>query len=185
MQKVYVFLATGFEEVEALTVVDILRRGGIDCKTVSVMEQKTVTSSHNVTVEADCLFSEISGDADMLVLPGGIPGTPNLVAHKGLCDMLQAHNEAGKWLAAVCAAPTVLGGLGILDGRQATCFPSKMDELICGEKKTDSVVMDGNVITSRGMGTCIDFGLKLLELLDSREAAVKIGKAIVYLEQDA
>lgn len=185
MQKVYVFLATGFEEVEALTVVDILRRGGMDCKTVSVMEQKAVTSSHNVTVEADCMFSEIADDADMLVLPGGIPGTPNLAAHKGLCDMLQAHNQAGKWLAAVCAAPTVLGGLGILDGRQATCFPSKMDELICGEKKTDSVVVDKNVITSRGMGTCIDFGLKLLELLDTRETAVKIGKAIVYLEQDA
>lgn len=181
MSKAYVFLATGFEEVEALTVVDLLRRGGVDCKTVSVMEEQQVTSSHNVTVTADCMFSEISNDADLLVLPGGIPGTPNLAAHEGLCRMIHEQNAAGKWLAAVCAAPTVFGGLGILDGKKATCFPSKMDELICGEKLTDNVVVDGNVITSRGMGTCIDFGLKLLELIKSKEEAEKVGKAIVYL----
>lgn len=181
MSKVYVFLASGFEEVEALTVVDLLRRAGIDCRMVSVMDEKRVTSSHKVTVEADFMFSEIRDDADLLVLPGGIPGTPNLAAHKGLCDMLKAHNEAGKWIGAVCAAPTVLGSLGILEGKKATCFPGKMEELVCGEKLTDSVVVDGNIITSRGMGTCIDFGLKMIELLDSKETANRIGKAIVYL----
>lgn len=182
MSRVYVFLATGYEEVEALTVVDLLRRAGIDCRTVSVMEDKTVTSSHNVTVTADMLFSEIADDADMLVLPGGIPGTPNLAAHKGLGELLKRQFQAGRWVAAVCAAPTVLGGLGILDGKKATCFPGKMEELICGEKLTDSVVVDGNVITSRGMGTCIDFGLKMIEVLDSAETAAKIGKAIVYCQ---
>lgn len=180
MSKVYVFLATGFEEVEALTVVDLLRRAGVDCQTVSVMEEKQVTSSHNVTVTADVLFSEISDDADMLVLPGGIPGTPNLAAHKELGELLKRQFQSGKWVAAVCAAPTVLGSLGILDGKKATCFPGKMEELICGEKLKDSVVVDGNVITSRGMGTCIDFGLKMIEVLDSAETAERIGKAIVY-----
>lgn len=180
MSKVYVFLATGYEEIEALTVVDLLRRAGIDCQTVSVTGAKQVTSSHNVTVTADVLFSEITDDADMLVLPGGIPGTPNLAAHQELGELLKKQFSAGKWVAAVCAAPTVLGGLGILDGKKATCFPGKMDELICGEKLTDGVVVDGNVITSRGMGTCIDFGLKMIEVLDSKESADKIGKAIVY-----
>lgn len=180
MSKVYVFLATGYEEIEALTVVDLLRRAGIDCQTVSVMETKQVTSSHNVTVTADLLFSEIEENADMLVLPGGIPGTPNLAAHKELGVLLKNQFQAGRWVAAVCAAPTVLGGLGILDGKRATCFPSKMPELICGEKVTDSVVVDGNVITSRGMGTCIEFGLKMIEVLKSKDAADEIGKKIVY-----
>ncbi len=180
MSKVYVFLATGFEEIEALTVVDLLRRAKLDCKMVSVMNDRQVTSSHNVTVTADYLFSEIADDADMLVLPGGIPGTPNLAAHEGLCQMLQRYQKAGKWLAAVCAAPTVLGGLGILDGKCATCYPGKMEELICGQKLTESVVVDGNVITSRGMGTCIDFGLKLIELLTSKDKADEIANAIVY-----
>lgn len=180
MSRVYVFLATGFEEIEALTVVDLLRRAGVDCRTVSVMEERQVTSSHNVTVTADALFSEITDDADMLVLPGGIPGTPNLAAHEGLGVLLKKQFQAGKWVAAVCAAPTVLGALGILDGKRATCYPGKMEELVCGEKLTDPVVVDGNVITSRGMGTCIDFGLKMIEVLDSAEAAEKIEKAIVY-----
>lgn len=181
MKKVYLFFATGFEEVEALTVVDILRRGNVDCKTVSVTGDYDVTSSHAVTVRADLLFDEQSlEDADMLVLPGGVPGTPNLKAHAGLKKLIESYHEAGKYLAAVCAAPTVYGEMGLLEGKNATCYPGMEDGLVGAVKKTDSVVCDGQFITSRGMGTCVDFGLALLGKLTDEETAQTIGKKIVY-----
>jgi len=181
MKKAYVFLATGFEEVEALTVVDILRRGNVDCKTVSVMGDYDVTSSHMVTVRADLLFDEKDlQDGDMLILPGGVPGTPNLKAHKGLHELILKYKESGKYLAAVCAAPTVYGQMGLLEGKDATCFPGMEDGLIGANKLTDKVVQDGQFITSRGMGTCIDFGLKLLALLTDEKTADEIAAKIVY-----
>ncbi len=185
MSKAYLFFATGFEEVEALTVVDILRRGGVDCKTVSVTGDYDVTSSHGITIRADLLFDEQDlGDADMLILPGGIPGTPNLKAHAGLNLLIDRYHEAGKYLAAVCAAPTVYGEKGLLKGKKATCFPGLEDGLIGADKKTDKVVCDGQFITSRGMGTCVDFGLTLLEKLTDADNARTIGKKIVYYVSD-
>lgn len=182
MKKVYLFFAEGFEEVEALTVVDILRRGGIDCKTVSVTGDYDVTSSHAVTVRADLLFDETDlSDADMLVLPGGIPGTPNLRAHKGLEKLILDYHAAGKYLAAVCAAPTVYGEMGLLKGKNATCYPSCEDGLIGANFLEDRVVCDGQFITSRGMGTCVEFGLALLEKLTDKETATTIGKKIIFL----
>ncbi|MDE5778288.1 MAG: DJ-1/PfpI family protein [Lachnospiraceae bacterium] len=179
--KAYLFLATGFEEVEALTVLDILRRGGVECDTVSIMGDYDVTSSHAVTVRADLLFDEKElTDGDMLILPGGIPGTPNLKAHEGLAKLINTYKDAGKYLAAVCAAPTVYGEMGLLEGKNATCFPGLEDGLKGANHKTDKVVTDGQFITSRGMGTCIDFGLTLLTLLDSEEKADEIAKKIVY-----
>lgn len=181
MKTAYLFLATGFEEVEALTVVDILRRGNVDCKTVSVMGDYDVTSSHMVTVRADLLFDEKElNDADMIILPGGIPGTPNLKAHKGLNELILKYQKAGKYLAAVCAAPTVYGEMGLLEGKNATCYPGMEDGLIGANKLTDKVVQDGQFITSRGMGTCIDFGLKLLALLSDEKHADEIAAKIVY-----
>ncbi len=181
MKKVYLFLATGFEEVEALTVVDILRRGGVDCKTVSVTGDYDVTSSHMVTVRADLLFDEADfSDGEMLVMPGGVPGTPNLKAHEGLAKLIRQYKEAGKDLAAVCAAPTIYGEMGLLEGKNATCFPGMEDGLIGANKLTDNVVCDGQFITSRGMGTCIDFGLSLLARLTDQDKAQEIGKKIVY-----
>lgn len=181
MKTAYLFFATGFEEVEALTVLDILRRGGVDCKTVSVMGDYDVISSHMVTVRADLLFEETDlTDGDMLILPGGIPGTPNLKAHSGLADLIKQYKDGGKYLAAVCAAPTVYGEMGLLEGRNATCYPGLEDGLIGANKLTDKVVCDGQFITSRGMGTCIDFGLKLLSLLESQEKADEIAEKIVY-----
>lgn len=181
MKTAYLFLATGFEEVEALTVLDILRRGGVDCKTVSIMGEYDVTSSHNVTVRADLLFEEkdLSG-GDMIILPGGIPGTPNLKAHKGLEKLILQYKEASKYLAAVCAAPTVYGERGLLEGKNATCYPGMEDGLLGANKLTDKVVQDGQFITSRGMGTCIDFGLKLLSLLENEALAEEIASKIVY-----
>lgn len=179
--RAYLFLATGFEEVEALTVLDILRRGGVECDTVSIMGDYDVTSSHAVTVRADLLFDEKDlTDGDILILPGGIPGTPNLKAHAGLAKLINTYNDAGKYLAAVCAAPTVYGEMGLLEGKNATCFPGLEDGLKGANHKTDKVVTDGQFITSRGMGTCIDFGLTLLTLLDSEEKADEIAKKIVY-----
>jgi 4-methyl-5(b-hydroxyethyl)-thiazole monophosphate biosynthesis len=181
MKKAYLFFATGFEEVEALTVVDILRRGGVDCKTVSVTGDYDVTSSHAVTVRADLLFEEQSlEDGDMLILPGGIPGTPNLKAHAGLDKLIRQYYEAGKYLAAVCAAPTVYGEKGLLQGRKATCFPGMESGLVGAEHSEDKVVCDGQFITSRGMGTCIDFGLTLLAKLTDEANAQTVGKKIVY-----
>lgn len=181
MKKAYLFLATGFEEVEALTVVDILRRGKVDCKTVSIMGDYDVTSSHMVTVRADLLFDEQDlSDGDMIILPGGIPGTPNLKAHKGLGELILKYKDAGKYLAAVCAAPTVYGEMGLLEGKNATCYPGMQDGLLGANKLTDKVVQDGQFITSRGMGTCVDFGLKLLSLLENETLADEIAKKIVY-----
>ncbi|MGN0368226.1 MAG: DJ-1 family glyoxalase III [Wujia sp.] len=179
MSKVNIFLANGFEEIEALTVVDILRRGGVEVSMVSVTGQLEVTGSHHITVKADCLFDDMEA-AEVLVLPGGIPGTPNLKAHEGLCALLRAHYEAGKMVAAICAAPTVFGALGFLEGRTATCFPGMEDGLAGATHSTQKVVVDGNVVTSRGMGTAMDFGLKLLELLKDEETAKALAHKIVY-----
>lgn len=181
MKKAYLFLATGFEEVEALTVLDILRRGKVDCKTVSVMGDYDVTSSHMVTVRADLLFDEKDlSDGDMIILPGGIPGTPNLKAHKGLEKLILKYQEDGKYLAAVCAAPTVYGEMGLLEGKNATCYPGMEDGLVGANKLTDKVVQDGQFITSRGMGTCVDFGLKLLSILENETLSEEIARKIVY-----
>lgn len=182
MKKAYLFFATGFEEVEALTVLDILRRANVDCKTVSIVGDYDVTSSHGVTVRADLLFDEKDlTDADMIILPGGIPGTPNLRAHKGLEKLILQYHEEGKYLAAVCAAPTIYGEMGLLKGKKATCFPTLEDGLIGAEWLEEKVVCDGQFITSRGMGTCIDFGLTILSKLTDEETAKTIGKKIVYL----
>ena len=126
MKKVYVFLAEGFEEMEAVTPVDLLRRvnpEAVEVKLVSVTGDKAVTGAHGITYQADLLFEEMEDDADMLVLPGGMPGTTNLMAHEGLAELLVKHYEARKWVAAICAAPMVLGALGIVMGRWATIYP--------------------------------------------------------------
>lgn len=181
MKKAYLFFSTGFEEVEALTVVDILRRGGVDCKTVSIMGDYDVTSSHAITIRADLLFDEQDlSDADMLIMPGGIPGTPNLKAHKGLEKLILQYKEQGKYLAAVCAAPTIYGEMGLLEGKNATCYPGMEKGLLGANHLTDKVVSDGQFITSRGMGTCIDFGLTLLAKLTSEENADEVAGKIVY-----
>lgn len=182
MKKAYLFFATGFEEVEALTVVDLLRRASVECKTVSVTGSYEVTSSHNVTVRADLLFEEANlSDGDMIILPGGIPGTPNLKAHKGLADLILEYHKDGKYLAAVCAAPTIYGEMGLLEGKKATCFPTLEDGLVGATWLEQPVVCDGQFITSRGMGTSIDFGLSILSKLADEETAKTIGKKIVYL----
>ena len=152
MKKVYVFLAEGFEEMEAVTPIDLLRRAGVDAKLVSVTGNRAVTGAHGVTYLADLLFEEIEEDADMLVLPGGLPGTTNLQAHEGLTKLLLKQHEAHKWVAAICAAPMVLGALGIVKDRHATIYPGIEDKLIGAAPLTDEVVVDGKRDKARILG---------------------------------
>lgn len=181
MSKVYVFLADGFEEIEGLTVVDLLRRAKIDTEMVSIMETKQVKGSHGIEVSADSMFADHDyADADILVLPGGMPGTLNLGNHEGLCELLKKHYGEDKKIAAICAAPSVFGQLGFLNGRVATCYPgfeSKLEgAIVCATK----VAVDGNVTTAKGMGAAIDFSLKLIEQLTSKETASEISEGIIY-----
>ena len=153
MEKAYIFLADGFEEIEGLTVVDILRRAGVEIQMVSIMGRKELTGSHGIPVVADAVFEEVDfSDGTLFVLPGGMPGTKRLAAHGGLAAFLKEKNAEGKRLAAICAAPSVLGGLGLLEGRRAACYPGFEEALTGAEVSFDPVVVCGNVTTSRGDG---------------------------------
>lgn len=180
MKKVYIFLAEGFEEMEAVTPLDLLRRVGIDAKLVSITGSKFVTGAHGVTYQADLLFDEIDPDADALVLPGGMPGTTNLMQHTALATLLMQQYDARKWVCAICAAPMVLGALGITMGRKATIYPGMEEHLIGAFPSTDAVCVDGNVVTSRAPGTAIPFALKLVELLTDAATAERLTADIVY-----
>ena len=181
MCKVLAFLADGLEEVECLAVVDVLRRADIDVTLVSMSGNKQVTGSHGITIVADALYGETNPqEADLLFLPGGMPGTNYLRDHEGLAELLKKQYEAGKWVAAICAAPSVFGGLGFLKDRKATSYPGCLDGIPVGEYTEEPVAVDGNVVTSRGVGTAIAFALKLIEVLISKEKADEIAASIVY-----
>ena len=180
MAKVYVFLSPGFEEVEAVGVVDILRRANVEVDMVSIGDTLEVTSTRNVTIRADIMFNQIQAEVDMLVLPGGIPGAPNLSLHEGLASLILTYNNMDKYLAAICAAPTVYGKMGLLKGKNATCYPGHGADLHGANIVLEEVVGDGKFITSRGMGTTIPFALKLVEVLVSAEEAKRIKDAILY-----
>ena len=177
---VYVFFAEGFEEVEALTTVDLIRRSGAELRTVSVMDKKQVTGSHGITMETDLLFEETETPADMLILPGGMPGTRNLGAHEGLCRMLEEQNEKKGWLAAICAAPSVFANLGFLKDKKATSYPGAVTGQDCEAYLEEEVVSDAHIVTSRGVGTAIPFALRLVEILKGTEAADQIAESIIY-----
>lgn len=181
MKRIWAFLAEGFEEVEALTVVDILRRAKYEVTTVSITEDLFVTSSHNVVIKADKKMTELESELpDVVFLPGGMPGTLSLGAHEGLKNIILNATEAGKIMAAVCAAPSVYGEMGLLKSRKATCYPGFEDKLLGAEYQDEQVVVDGTFVTSQGMGTCIPLGLKLVELLSSEEMAAQIKNSIRY-----
>ncbi len=181
MEKVYVFLAEGFEEIEGLTVVDILRRAQVETRTVSIMGRAQVTGSHGIEVKADGVFEELDlTDGTLYVLPGGMPGTKYLGAHEGLAELLKRADREGKRIAAICAAPSVLGGLGLLQGRTAVCYPGFEDKLTGAEVTGNPVEVSGNVTTSRGMGTAIPFALSLVSQLKDPETADELGKGIIW-----
>lgn len=183
MSKVSIFLADGFEEIEGLTVVDLLRRADIDIEMVSITGCLTIHGAHGIDVSADVLFENADFSAtELFVLPGGMPGTLNLKAHEALGELLTAAFKAGKYVAAICAAPIVLGHLGILKGKKATCYPAADLEaqLTGAEHLPVPVVTDGNVITSRGMGTAIEFAAVLIAKLKNQETADELLESIVY-----
>ncbi len=175
MKKIFIHFADGFEEIEALAPVDILRRAGCDVTIVSMMGRKEVTSSRGVKIVADKLFEELNyAEADMLVLPGGMPGSKNLDEHQGLKDKIVEANKSGKWIAAICAAPMVLGHLGLLKGKKATCYPGNEPDLVGATVTGAAVEMAGNIITAKGAGVSVQFGLSLAEVLVGKEKADEI-----------
>lgn len=175
MKKVFVHLATGFEDVEAISIIDVLRRAEIEVTTVSISEERTVLSAHNVPVIADKLFSEVDyNEAQMIVLPGGLPGANHLDEHTGLKEQIKNFNQQGKGLAAICAAPMVFGHLDLLHNKPATCYPGFEKELSGAQITEGSVVEADNIITSKGPGTALLFALKIVEKLKGAELAQQL-----------
>jgi 4-methyl-5(b-hydroxyethyl)-thiazole monophosphate biosynthesis len=181
MKRAAIFFATGYEEIEALTVVDLLRRADIEAECVSIDNEKSVKGSHNINVSMDSGIEDIDfGSFDILVCPGGMPGTLNLEACKKLTDNIRKFNEEGKLIGAICAAPSIFGHMGLLQGKKACIYPGMEAELKGAEVVYDKVAKAGNIITSRGMGTAIEFGLEIVAALVGRETADKLGKSVVY-----
>lgn len=170
--QTYITLADGFEEIEAMAVIDILRRAQIESVLVSMNGKLDVTGAHNVIVKADTLFENTNfSKGAMIILPGGGQGTKNLSEHAGLSKVLMEYASSQKWLCAICAAPSVFGKLGLLEGKTATCYPGFEPELKGARHSSAGVVMDGRFITSRGPGTVFEFALKIVEILRTQDVA--------------
>ncbi len=176
---VYVFLAEGFEEIEALSSVDILRRAEIPVKTVGISGGEII-GAHGIAVKCDLTIEKIKTDEiTAVVLPGGMPGAVNLKASNALAEILVYAYKNNKILAAICAAPLVLGNLGLLNGRCATCYPGFEDWLVGAKMQNKKVCVDGNIITASGPAAAIDFGLALVEKIKDIDAANKIRKGML------
>lgn len=177
---VYVFLADGFEEIEAVTPIDILRRAGLSVKTVAV-GANPVTGAHGMRVFADIDVAEARLDnAEAVLLPGGMPGTTNLENSEAVCSFVRAAAEKGIYIGAICAAPSILGHMGLLAGKRATCFPGFEDALSGAEVTGEAVVTDGHFVTARGAGCAAEFGFTLTTLLCGPEAAKDLRRSMQY-----
>ena len=184
MKKVYVFLADGFEDVEALIPVDVWRRGGLDVTTVSISDFPLVNSAHGVNVEADIMFEQGEfDDADLIFLPGGMPGASNLFAHKGVCKAVVDQYAAGKKVAAICASPAVvLAPLGILESKKATCYPG-FESVLAENNATytgNLFTVDGNVTTGEGPAAAFPFAYELLAQLVNKQTADQIAEGMRF-----
>lgn len=183
MSKIGIFMADGCEEIEGLTVVDIMRRADMEIVMISISDKIEVTGSHNITFLADMLAKDVNfTNFDGIVLPGGMPGTLHLSADKVVNEVIRAFAAEGKLVCAICAAPSVLGVAGILKGKKAACHPGFEDKLTGAIVKEETVVVDGNIITSRGMGTAIPFGLEIVRYFADDAAVEKVKKGLVYCE---
>lgn len=169
---VYLYLAEGFEEVEAFAPLDLLRRAGVDVRTVGVTGE-FVRGSHGIEVRADLPISKatLSNDLEMIILPGGMPGTKNLESSDAVAKAIEFASGRGIYIAAICAAPTILGSRGLLDGRYAICYPGMEKQLTDAVVLDKPVVVDENIITAKGMGVALEFGMKLCEILCGAEYA--------------
>ncbi len=178
-KKTAVFLATGFEEIEALTVVDYLRRAELEVDMISIAGEKLVKGSHGISVKADLLFSEIKDEYDLLVLPGGLPGAEHLRDCDSLISLLKEYDEKKKFIAAICAAPIVLEQAGLTKNRRGTSYPGFQSKLSFSEYLEEFVVVDNHIVTSRGPSTAVYFALKLIELLAGKEKAEEIASGLL------
>ena len=180
---IYMFCADGVEEVEALAALDVLRRGGLDVTTVGV-SGNTATGPHNITFHVDMTLDEFQKEersAEAVILPGGGVGTETLANNKAVCDFVKKTDKEGGFLCAICAAPSVLGRLGLLKGRKATCYPGFEKFLTGAEPVPDKAVRDGRYITAKGMGCAVDFGLLIISALKGEKTALDVGKSIMFI----
>ena len=183
MDKLAIFMANGCEEVEGLTVVDLVRRAGIPIDMVSIHMESKVTGSHGIAFETDVTAAEADWPSYTgVILPGGMPGTNRLKEDACVRQTVREFAKAGKLVAAICAAPTVLGVCGVLEGKRATCYPgADLERQLNGAiRLTDAVVLDGNILTSRGMGTAIPFGLAIVAYFQGKESADALAEKIVF-----
>jgi len=180
--KVLVFLAEGFEEVEALTVVDYLRRKEIHVDTVSISDNQKVKGAHDIVVIADKLIDDVSelDSYDGVVIPGGMPGATNLRDDSSVIDIIKRVNENKKLVASICAGPIVLERAGVINGKSVTSYPGFGDELKNSVYKEETVVRDGNIITSRGPALAVDFAIEIVRYLLGEEKAKELKKSILY-----
>lgn len=181
---VYEFLADGFEDIEALAPVDILRRGGVEVKTVSITGSEYVNSAHGVTVKADVVFEDAGSfdEAELLLLPGGMPGSLNLKNHDGVKKVISEHHAKGKYIGAICAAPIVLGALGLLKGRKATCYPGFEKYLDGADYTADVFTVDGNIITGKGPAASLPYAYRLLSLFRTPDEVKAIEDGMMYTD---
>ena len=180
---IYVFLATGFEDIEAIAPVDIMRRAGLEVQTVSITGEEIVTSAHGVGIASDLLLSDVDfSSAEMLVLPGGLPGSTNLDACKHLTEAIKRHFESGGPIAAICAAPLVYGHLGLLKGRRATCYPGVERELAGATYTAAIVERDGNIITGKGPAAAFEFGYTIVDFFLGEGASQPLRQGMIYKE---
>jgi 4-methyl-5(b-hydroxyethyl)-thiazole monophosphate biosynthesis len=178
--KVFLFLATGFEEIEAVATIDILRRAQIDTIVVSITGNQTVTGAHDITVEADSLFEQTDfSDGNMLILPGGMPGTKNLESFTPLTKLIGEYYKKGKFLAAICAAPSILGKMHLLRNEEVICYPGFEEFLSEAVISKQKVVRCNKLITAKGPGVAIEFGLKIVETLVSKELADELAAQVI------
>lgn len=175
MYMLYTFLAKGFEEVEAIAAIDIIRRAEIEIFTVGI-GSKIVCGSHNIPVFCDLDENEIelNENVDGILLPGGMPGTLNLEANETVNKFIDFCVENNKLVSAICAAPSILGHKNLLDGKKAVCFPGFESELKCADISSEFVVRDGNIITAKGMGSAVDFGIEIVKYFKDEEKALKL-----------
>ncbi len=183
MPSALVLLSSGFEEIEAVTIIDLLRRADIKV-TVAGLQKDLVTGSHNINIKPDVYYKEVNHNSfDALILPGGQPGSANLKADAQVLNWIQERHLQGKMLAAICAAPTVFHAAGITKNLQLTSYPSEKEVFSDSHYSEETVVTDGAVITSRGVGTAIEFSLKLIEKLQGSAAAQTVAERILYKNQ--
>lgn len=183
-KKAFVFLAEGFEEIEAVTSIDLLRRAEVETITVSVSSERVVVGAHGVPYIADVTINQIEGQkADALVLPGGLPGADNLYASTTLQTMLKEQNQENKLIAAICASPAVvLGIMNLLNGRKATCYPSFEPKMLGATPILQHVVRDGHIITGQGPAASIAFALEIVEALTDATTRQAVATGLLYNE---